>query len=65
MLALRYTYHAFSVTITPGTEAGSAFQARNFVEQVKEMHKERGKGFEEEFKFTQGQGQCNSRSVNI
>ena len=56
MLTLRYTYHAFAVTINLGTEAGSAFQTRNFVEQVKEMHKERDKGFEEEFKFAQGQG---------
>ena len=45
----------FAVTIYLGAEAGCAFQASNFVEQVKEMHEERDKGFEEEFKVTQSQ----------
>ena len=38
---------------TLGTEAGSAFQASAFVEEVKKMHEERDKGFEEEFKVIQ------------
>ena len=35
------------------TEAGLADEANNFVEHVKKMHKERDKGFEEEFKVNE------------
>ena len=34
----------------PITEAARAYEANNFVEHVKKMHKERDRGFEEEFK---------------
>ena len=37
----------------PITEAGSAYEANNFVEHVKKMHKERDRGFEEEFKVNE------------
>ena len=37
----------------PITEAGSAYEANSFVEHVKKMHKERDRGFEEEFKVNE------------
>ena len=36
----------------PITEAARAYEANNFVEHVKKMHKERDRGFEEEFKVS-------------
>ena len=37
----------------PNTEAARAYEANNFVEHVKKMHKERDRGFEEEFKVNE------------
>ena len=37
----------------PITEAGRAYEANTFVEHVKKMHKERDRGFEEEFKVNE------------
>ena len=35
-----------------------AFQTNQFVEHVKRMHKEKDKGFEEEFKVAEAQHEC-------
>ena len=37
----------------PITEAARAYEANTFVEHVKKMHKERDRGFEEEFKVNE------------
>ena len=37
----------------PITEATRAYEANTFVEHVKKMHKERDRGFEEEFKVNE------------
>ena len=37
----------------PITEAACAYEANTFVEHVKKMHKERDRGFEEEFKVNE------------
>ena len=45
----------FAITVNLRAKA---FQANQFVQHVKRMHKEKDKGFEDEFKVTEAQHEC-------